>query len=174
MKYERDQGRARNGPVFMRKIKIRRMINMVEKVNAVKLFLLSALGSAGSWVINMLGGWTEDLTTLLIFMGVDFLLGFLIAAIWKSSNKSGTGKLNSVSAWKGLVRKGVTLLMVLIAYRLDVTLGVNYIKTAVVVAFIVNEGLSIVENLGIMGVPLPVMIKKALEVLTNKAETEGE
>lgn len=147
---------------------------MVEKINAVKLFLLSVLGGAGSWVINMLGGWTEDLTTLLIFMGVDFVLGLLIAAIWKSSNKSDTGKLNSVSAWKGLIRKGVTLLVVLIAHRLDVTIGVDYIKTAVVIAFIANEGLSIVENLGIMGVPLPAMIKKALEVLTNKAEAEGE
>lgn len=144
----------------------------MENINTVKMFMLTAFGGIGGWIINALGGWTEDLTTLLIFMGVDFVMGMLIAAIWKKSNKSETGKLNSISAWKGLCRKGGSLLVVLVAHRLDVTLGVNYIKTAVVVAFIANELLSIVENLGIMGVPLPAVITKAIEVLTNKSNAD--
>lgn len=144
----------------------------MENINTVKMFILTAFGGIGGGIINALGGWTEDLTTLLIFMGVDFVMGLLIAAIWKTSNKSETGKLNSISAWKGLCRKGGSLLVVLVAHRLDVTLDVHYIKTAVVVAFIANELLSIVENLGIMGVPLPAVITKAIEVLTNKSNTD--
>ena len=71
--------------------------------------------------------------------------------------------------------KEVSLLIVLIAYRLDVTLGVDYIRTAVVLAFIANEGISILENVGIMGVKYPEALKKALDVLTNKSqEQEGE
>ena len=74
-----------------------------------------------------------------------------------------------------MCRKGVSLLIVLIAYRLDVTLGVDYIRTAVVLAFIANEGISILENVGIMGVKYPEALKKALDVLTNKSqEQEGE
>ena len=66
-------------------------------------------------------------------------------------------------------------MIVLIAYRLDVTLGVDYIRTAVVLEFIANEGISILENVGIMGVKYPEALKKALDVLTNKSqEQEGE
>lgn len=120
----------------------------------------------------MLGGWSEDLNTLLVFMGTDFVLGLLIAAVWKKSGKSKNGALNSVSAWKGLCRKGASLLVVLIAHRVDVTLGVTYIRTAVIIAFIANEGISIIENLGIMGVPLPNVLKKAIDVLKEKSEME--
>lgn len=148
---------------------------MMEKLNSLKMLVLTVFGGISGWIIDMLGGWTEDLTTLLIFMGVDFVLGLLIAAVWKKSNKSKTGTLSSWSAWKGLCRKGASLLVILIAHRLDVTLGITYIKTAVITAFIANEGLSIIENIGIMGVPLPGMVVKAIEVLKQKAEgTEGE
>lgn len=144
----------------------------MEKLNALKGFLILTIGGIGSMVANLFGGWSEDLTTLLIFMGADFVMGLLIAAVWHKSGKSETGTLNSVSAWKGLVRKGVSLLVVLIAHRLDVTLGVDYIKTAVVIAFIANEAISIVENLGIMGVPLPAVVTKAIEVLKSKSEVD--
>lgn len=144
----------------------------MEKLNYVKTMLLTGIGTIGGLFAKVLGGWSEDLTTLLIFMAVDFTTGLLIAAIWKKSGKSQTGALNSRSAWKGLIRKGVTLLVVLVANRLDITLGVNYIRTGVIIAFIANEAISIVENLGIMGIPLPVMIIKAIDVLKQKSEAE--
>ncbi len=140
-------------------------------MNRMKSLIITVIGTIGSFVVNeLLGGWTEDLKTLILMMGIDLVLGFLIAAVWKKSTKSESGALNSISAWKGLCRKGGSLLVVMVAYRLDVTLATNYIKTAVVIAFIANEGLSIVENLGIMGVPLPKVLKKAIEVLQTKAE----
>ena len=137
-------------------------------MTGLKEMVCLVIGTIGSGIAYLLGGWNTDLTTLIIFMTVDFVLGLAIAAIWKRSGKSETGALNSISAWKGLMRKGASLLVVLIAYRLDLTLGVDYIRTAVIIAFIANEGLSIVENLGIMGVPLPKQIIKAIDVLKSK------
>lgn len=138
-----------------------------------KAILVTAAGAVGSFIVNnFLGGWTEDLQTLLIMMAIDFIMGLLIAGVWKKSGKSETGTLNSVSAWKGLCRKGCSLLVVMVAYRLDVTLGTEYIKTGVIIAFIANEALSILENYGIMGGPMPAILKKAIEVLQSKAESE--
>lgn len=144
-------------------------------MNNVKAVFLTGAGAVGTFIVNnLLGGWTEDLLTLLILMAIDFILGLLIAAVWKKSGKSETGALNSLSAWKGLCRKGGTLLVVMVAYRLDVMLGTEYIKTGVIIAFVANEAISIIENLGIMGVPMPAVLKKAIEVLQEKAETEEE
>lgn len=144
----------------------------MEPINYVRTTFLSVIGVVGGILVKWLGGWSEDLTTLLIFMAVDFITGLLIASIWKKSRKSETGTLNSISAWKGLVRKGVSLLVVLVAHRLDVSLAVDYIRTAVIIAFLVNEAISIVENLGIMGIPLPSVITRAIEVLKNKSDGE--
>ena len=147
---------------------------MLEKLNYIKLFAMTVIGGVGGWIIELFGGWTEDLTTLLIFMGVDYFLGLLIAGFWKKSNNSETGTLSSWSAWKGLCRKGVSLLVVLIAHRLDLTLSLSYIKTAVIIAFIANEGLSIMENLGIMGVPFSPVIQNAIEILIKRSEKRDE
>lgn len=148
----------------------RREEDNMENWNILKTVILTITGTAGSMIANLLGGWTEDLTTLLVLMGADFIMGLLIAGIWKKSEKSESGTLNSISAWKGLCRKGVSLLVVLTAHRLDVTLGTDYIRTGAVIAFIANEAISIMENLGIMGIPMPGVMKRAIEVLAEKAE----
>ena len=67
----------------------------------------------------------------------------------------------------------MTLLVVLVACRLDLVMGSNFIRDAVVIAFIVNETISIIENAGLMGIPIPAVIIKAIEVLKNRAEGEG-
>lgn len=143
-------------------------------VSITKMTILTVLGAVGSFIINLYGGWGEDMITLLIFMGTDFLLGILIAAFWQKSDKSKTGAVSSDSAWKGLVKKGVTLLIVLVAHRLDITLGTEYIRPAVIIAFCANELISIIENLGIMGVPLPTVLTRAMELLQNKTDAGGK
>lgn len=143
----------------------------MQNINHLKNTIITIAGAAGGFIAKWLGGWTEDLTTLLIFMGVDFVMGLAIAAIWKKSSKSQTGALNSMAAWQGLWRKGGSLLVVLVAHRLDIALGVDYIRTAVIIAFIANEGISIIENLGIMGVPMPAVLTRAIDVLKNKADS---
>lgn len=59
------------------------------------------------------------------------------------------------------------LLFVLVAYRLDLTVGSTYIRDAVIIAFIANEVISITENAGLMGIPIPTVIIKAIDVLKN-------
>ena len=68
----------------------------------------------------------------------------------------------------------MTLLFVLIAYRLDLVIGSNYIRDAVIIGFIANETISIIENAGLMGLPLPEIITKAIDVLTSKKKDGDE
>lgn len=142
----------------------------MEKLHYVQMTVSGAIGVVGGVIVKALGGWSQDLQMLIYCMAIDFLLGLLIAAIWKRSTKSINGALDSVSAWKGLCRKGASLLVVLVASQLDRTLGLDYIRTAAIIAFIANELISITENLGIMGVPLPPVITRAIDVLTAKSE----
>ncbi|MDF2908243.1 MAG: toxin secretion/phage lysis holin [Herbinix sp.] len=140
----------------------------MDRITLVKASFIGLAGAIGSFIANLFGGWTNDLVTLMIMMGIDFAMGLMIAAIWKKSGKSENGALSSWSAWKGLCRKGVSLLFVLIAFRLDIALGVEYIRTAVIIGFIINELISIVENAGIMGIPIPRVIIKAIDMLRSK------
>lgn len=130
--------------------------------------LCTALGAVGAAIAALFGGWTEDMVTLIIVMSVDFILGLVIAAVLNKSPKSESGKVSSKSCFLGLCKKCIMLLFVLIAYRLDVSLGTEYIKPATVIAFIVNELISIIENADIIGIPMPKIITKAIDLLKNK------
>ena len=112
------------------------------------------------------------MTTLVIFMVIDYVTGLIVAGLFKKSNKSQDGGLESLAGWKGLARKFSTLLLVLIAVRVDIALNTNYICDTVVYAFMSNELLSIVENAGLMGVPLPSIITKAITLLNKKGEKD--
>lgn len=138
----------------------------------MKIKILSLLGCAGSVIASLFGGWDAALVTLLIFMGVDYVTGLIVAGVFHTSEKTENGTLESRAGWKGLCRKGVTLLVVLVACRLDLMMGSNFIRDAVVIAFVVNETISIIENAGLMGIPIPAVITKAIEVLKKKAESE--
>ena len=90
----------------------------------------------------------------------------------KKSSKSETGALESKAGWIGLIRKLVSLLFVLVAYRLDLIIGTTYIKDAVCIAFIVNELISLTENAGLMGIPIPEPIMNAIELLRSKNKND--
>ncbi len=134
----------------------------------IKVAICTFFGIVGGLIAQLFGGWSEDFVTLLILMAVDFGMGLILAGVFHKSNKSESGNLDSRAGWKGLCKKGVTLCVVLIAHRLDLSLGTDYIRTAAIIAFIVNEGLSIVENAGLMGVPFPGVITKAIAILKQK------
>lgn len=131
----------------------------------MKNIVCGAVGTIGSAIAWLFGGWTMALTTLLIFMGIDYITGVIVAGVFHRSGKSKSGSLSSIAGIKGLAKKGMILLFVLVAYRLDVQLATTYIKDAVCIAFMTNELLSIIENAGLMGVPIPGVIVKAVEVL---------
>ena len=141
-------------------------------ISTVKIYFCTAMGVIGAFVSKLFGGWTEDMMTLVIFMAVDYIMGLIVAGVFHKSNKSETGSLNSHAGWIGLCKKGVALLFVLIAYRLDILLGADYIRTATIIGFIANEMISIVENAGLMGIPLPKVIIKAIEILKHKGDGE--
>lgn len=130
----------------------------------------SIIGAVGAFISTLFGGWSTGLTTLLIFMGIDYLTGLMVAGIFKQSPKTPTGTLESRAGWKGLCRKGVTLFIVLVASRLDIELGMTFIKDGVVIAFMANETISIIENAGLMGIPIPTVIIKAIDVLKARSE----
>ena len=130
------------------------------------------IGVIGSTVAALFGGWDAALVTLVIFMGIDYLTGLIVAGVFHNSEKTENGALESRAGWKGLCRKGVTLLVVLVACRLDLVMGSNFIRDAVVIAFIANETISIVENAGLMGVPIPGVVVRAIEILKKQAESE--
>lgn len=134
--------------------------------------LSSLAGVFGATITYLFGGWDSGLITLAIFMCIDYVTGLIVAGVFHNSTKSETGALESKAGWKGLCRKGMELLFVLIAYRLDLVIGTNYIRDALIIGFICNELISIVENAGLMGLPLPAVITKAIDILTAKADEE--
>lgn len=135
---------------------------------------VQALGILGGMISAAFGGWSTGISALLICMAVDYITGLVVAGVFHASTKSANGALESRAGWKGLCRKGMTLLMVLIAAQLDLVIGVDFIRDAVVIAYIANEVLSITENAGLMGVPMPAAIVRAIEVLQSRAEDTGE
>lgn len=136
--------------------------------------ICTAIGVVGSTIASFFGGFDAALITLLIFMGVDYATGLIVAGVFHKSEKTENGALESRAGWKGLCRKGVSLLVVLVACRLDMIMGSNFIRDATVIAFIANETISIIENAGLMGVPIPSVITKAIEVLKKKPEREDK
>ena len=132
--------------------------------------LYSLVGAIGGFVAMAFGGWSDALITLIVFMALDYVTGLIVAGIFKKSKKSENGALESRAGFKGLCRKGVALLIVLVAVRLDIVMQTSYIKDAVIIAFIANEAISIIENAGLMGLPIPAVIVKAIDVLKKESE----
>lgn len=136
----------------------------------MKSFICTALGAIGAGIAAAFGGWSAALTTLIIFMAIDYISGLILAGVFHRSSKTESGALESKAGWKGLCRKGLTLLIVVVASRLDVMLGTTFVKDAVCIAYICNEAISIIENAGLMGVPIPKAVKNAIEILKKKGE----
>lgn len=136
--------------------------------------LLTITGIIGSLIVSLFGGWNGSLTTLLIFMAIDYITGLLVGGVFHTSPKTKTGALQSKACWKGLCQKGVTLLIVVIGHRLDLLLKCDYVMNAICISYIINEGLSIIENTGLMGLPIPQSITKAIEVLKINNESEDK
>lgn len=130
--------------------------------------ICTIIGVIGGFFAALLGGWDSALTRLVIFITIDFATGLIAAAIGKSKH-SKTGRLSSRAGWVGLAKKVCTLLMIVVAVRIDLLVGTTYVRDATCIGFCVNKLLSIIENTSCMGVPYPDSIKKAIEVLQKKA-----
>ncbi len=140
------------------------------RMEAMKNAVMGTLAAGLSALAGALGGWDGALKTLVALMAADYVTGVLVAAVWKRSSKSQSGALDSRAGFQGLCRKGVMLLVVWIGARLDALVGGQYARTAVCLFFIGNEGLSLLENVGMMGVPFPKFLKAALESFREKGD----
>lgn len=135
----------------------------------MKNIISGFIGIVGGGICMALGGWDYGLKLLVILMIVDYLSGIAVASLSKSP-KTPNGGLSSKAGIAGLMRKMMMLSFVLIGHYVDMTFGVGYIRDAIVVGFCANEFLSIIENAGLMGLPLPSAVEKVVEILKDKED----
>ena len=131
----------------------------------MKDMICTGIGVVCASITAAFGGWDAALMALLIFMAVDYATGCMVALVFHNSPKTDSGCFHSAYGLKGLCKKGMMLLFVLVAVQLDRMTESNFFRDATCLGFCTNELLSIVENLGLAGVPLPTPIIKALEQL---------
>lgn len=139
----------------------------------MKQFFLWLAGTLSALVSAAIGGWDHAIATLLTFMVIDYITGWIVAVVFKKSHKTDSGGYSSAIGLKGLCKKCMVLLLVVVANMLDVQLGANYVRDGVCIAFIVNEVMSIIENAGLMGIPVPAVITKVLDVLTESEDLKA-
>ena len=136
----------------------------------MKQIICTYAGVIGGMIASALGGWDGALATLLGFMAVDYVTGLLVAGVFHRSDKSDSGALSSNAGFRGLTKKGVMLLMVLLGARLDAFLGLSFFRDSVIIAFLTNELISILENAGLMGIPIPAALRRALDLLRSRED----
>ncbi|WP_298483100.1 holin family protein [uncultured Ruminococcus sp.] len=138
----------------------------------MKEWICAAAGTAGSFLIAAVGGWDLSLQILLAFMAVDFCTGILTAAVFHRSAKSQNGRLESRRCFQGICRKIAMLMLVAAGHAMDLLLGCAILRNAVIIGFCTNEVISITENAGLMGVPLPAAWKNTVSVLSRKQKAQ--
>lgn len=150
----------------------------MNRLTVIGTTLYCAVGAVGSAIAYLLGGWETAIQTLVVFMLIDYLTGIMLALLNKSKKTEGGG-LSSEVGLKGIFKKFGMLIVVIIANRLDVLAGTDIIRNGCIVILVANEGLSIIENLGTMGVPVPKILIRFIEALKqrddepdNEAQTE--
>ena len=136
----------------------------------MKEWICAAAGTVGGLIAGLFGGWDAAIRALLVFMAIDYLMGLVCAGIFKKSPKTESGGLQSKVGWKGLCRKVATLALVVVAVQVDAVLQTSYVRDGVCIAFMVNELISMVENVCLMGVQFPEPLRKAIDLLQKKEE----
>lgn len=131
----------------------------------IKIVILSGVACVGAAIASLFGGWNGAMTTLVILMLIDYVTGIIVAGVFHASPKSSGGALSSAVGFKGICRKFVILLIVVVACRVDLLLDTNIVRDATCIGFCANELVSITENAGLMGIPLPRKLVEAIEVL---------
>ena len=136
--------------------------------------ILKALAAVAGAICGLFGEWTTMLTILVVVMAIDYISGVLVAACGKSP-KTEAGGLSSKVGFIGIAKKGFIMLLVLLATMLDKAIGneTMVFQTSLVFYYIANEGLSVLENAALMGLPFPEKLKKALETLREEKMEQG-
>ena len=135
-------------------------------MNKVQMIFNSISAAVGAAVGFLFGEVTGLFWALIAFMGMDYVTGVVIAVINK--------RLSSEAGFRGLAKKFLILVFVAVGHILDAyVLGNTAVfMTAVMLFYIANEGVSIIENAALLGLPVPEKVKSILEQIRNKAEKE--
>ena len=147
---------------------MQQMLYATKKLGAgdrMKEQLSTTVGFAAGVISWLAGGFDTPILALVICMGVDYVTGLIVAGVFHTSPKTQGGGLDSRVGWKGLARKFVPVLMVVVANLADVLRELHYIRDAVIVAFCANECNSILENAGLMGIRIRKVLIAALDKL---------
>lgn len=121
----------------------------------------------GSVITFSFGIWPESLTLLAVLMGIDYITG-IVAAV-----RVGNGLNSSVGFW-GLGKKGLSLLVILLAHRIDVLLEMDLVMGGAISFYVVNELLSVIENYGRLGLPLPDSLRRVVQILCDRGDGDGK
>lgn len=133
--------------------------------------ILKTIAGVAGMIAGLFGEWNAMLTILVILMGTDYISGWIVAWCGKSP-KSESGGLSSKVGFVGIAKKGFIMMLVLLATMLDRAIGNGsaMFQSSLVLYYIANEGLSILENAALMGVRFPDKIKKALETMREQED----
>lgn len=129
--------------------------------------VLKVLAAIGGAIAGAFGGFDVMMQVLVAVMVIDYITGWVVAILGNSA-KTPNGHLSSEVAWKGLLKKGLALLVVLLGAMLDRAMGQDIFRNMVVWFYVANEGLSILENLALAGVPFPQSVKRMLEQMREE------
>ena len=135
-----------------------------------KNLCLTGIAALGGMLAEMMGGWDMAVAALVCAMAIDYITGMMVALIFHKSTKTKGGGASSAVGFKGICKKIAILMLIVLAHHADKVIGTECIRTAAAVFFIGNEGLSILENVGLMGIDYPPKMKKMLEVIKEKGD----
>ena len=131
--------------------------------------ILKALAAAAGAVAGLFGEWNTMLTILVAAMTTDYVSGWIVAWCGRSP-KTENGGLSSKIGFIGIAKKAFIMILVLLATLLDRAIGGDtaVFQSSLVLYYIANEGLSILENAGALGMPFPARLRGALEELRDR------
>lgn len=145
----------------------------MEKATNIKTTFYGSLCFGGGALANLFGGWDKLIYALVICSIIDYLSGGAVAIIFKKSPKTESGGAQSNAGFKGLVKKIFMYAMIVVVVQIDIVTNTNgFFRTAAILGFMVNEVLSIVENLGLMGLKMPEGVINAIDILKIKSENK--
>ena len=119
-------------------------------------------------ILYFIGGFDLFLEALLVCMVIDYAMGLTIAGVYQRSKKSDSGGLDSFVGWMGISKKITSLLFIIVGVELQKMTGVPGIREGIIIALVLNELISIIENAGLMGIPVPNVLIKAIDLLKEK------
>lgn len=129
-------------------------------VSTIKLGLTAII----TWIGWLVGGYDTMMITLLLFMIIDYISGIMCGI----ANKN----ISSAVGFKGIFKKIMIILLVGITNMLGMAINIEGLRYIVISFYLANEGISIIENASILGLPIPQKIKDVLEQIKSSSEND--